>query len=199
MEAIQIPDKPPEYQMHYWGWFSSKYSTHGDHLNTRHKNVRYLDVRCLKWSLYYRLKKCFWRANVAQQINARMCRIMDLNETLMWVFRLFNVKKYLFNKWPSLATAISHKFILATMECYATPWRLWRRVGIYRFLQSPPIPWILPSLYIVGIFSLFVPSTVSVHACRPKGLPPGLQWVLVLYLSGLIMMVAILNKDMFKK
>ena len=52
------------------------------------------------------------------------------------------------------------------------------RVGINRFLLSPPIPRMLPFLFICGdFFSLFVPSTVCMHTCRPKDLPEGLQWV----------------------
>ena len=51
------------------------------------------------------------------------------------------------------------------------------RVGINIFLQSPLIPRMLPSLFICRDFSLFVPLTVCVHACRSKGLLKGLQWV----------------------
>ena len=49
------------------------------------------------------------------------------------------------------------------------------RVGIYKFLQSPPIRRRLPSLLFVGSCSLLATSTVCLHAYRPKGLPEGLQ------------------------
>ena len=41
------------------------------------------------------------------------------------------------------------------MECYATPWWLWRESGILYFLQSPPIPRILSSLFICRDFFSF--------------------------------------------
>ena len=63
------------------------------------------------------------------------------------------------------------------MECYATPWRLGGRVGFYIFLQGPPIPRTSPLSSFEGIFSLFAPWPVGVHACGPEGLPEGLQFL----------------------
>ena len=61
------------------------------------------------------------------------------------------------------------------MECYATPWQQEGELDFIYFLrallsrESPPL-----SLF-VGIFSFFAPSVVGVHACRPEGLPEGMQ------------------------
>ena len=42
------------------------------------------------------------------------------------------------------------------MECYSTPWRLWRQSRNFKFLKSSPSPWVFPSLFICcSFFSLF--------------------------------------------
>ena len=58
-------------------------------------------------------------------------------------------------------------FSLDKMECYTTPWGLWRESRNLKVFTEP-------SLYL-EIFSLFVPSTMCMHTCRLEGLPEGLQ------------------------
>ena len=55
------------------------------------------------------------------------------------------------------------KIVSIKMECYATPWPLWRDSMILYFLQSPHIPENLPSLFIFRDFFLFLHFN-SVHA-----------------------------------
>ena len=84
-------------------------------------------------------------------------------------------------RWLKLTCWLRNKNIAFFIEMNILEWKWvssWNgnfggRVGIYRFLLSPPILRMLPSLFNCRDFSLFVPSTMWVQACRPEGL----QWV----------------------
>ena len=64
------------------------------------------------------------------------------------------------------------------MECYATPWMLWMESRNLKFFyrKTPPLHLVLPSVsFSLIALSFLFPLGRCVHACRPKGLPEGLQ------------------------
>ena len=56
------------------------------------------------------------------------------------------------------------------MECYATPWRLWRERRILYFFTEPSYPENLPSLFICRDFFSFCPFNHGLARLQAQGL-----------------------------